>query len=162
MKRCSIFQSFFSTWSILSPSVIRSGNTIRSFCSFLLARKLNRKSSNMASAALGIGVCVISSSIVSVGSTISVESATSESSATSLLWPDLFPVHENITSKPAKIAIKNRFIDRCCTLSNYESLKFWGKFTQKNEKNKGSSKFFTFHSSLFHLKAVPLHANLQI
>ena len=64
----------------------------------------------MASAALGIGVSVISSSIVSIGSKVSIESAVRESVGSSPLWPDLFPVQENITTKPARIIIKNLFI----------------------------------------------------
>jgi hypothetical protein len=66
----------------------------------------------MASAALGIGVSVISNSIESTGSKASMESAVMESIGSSPFWPDLFPVHENITTKPAKIAIKNLFIYR--------------------------------------------------
>ena len=80
----------------------------RSCCRRLLAAKLNTKSSNIASAALGIGVSVINSSRVSV-SAVCDESAT-ESLAVSSACPALFPVHENISPVTAKKPIKNLFM----------------------------------------------------
>ena len=98
----------------------------------------------MASAALGIGVSVISNSNESKGSKVSMESALTESVSSSPFWPDLFPVHENVSMRPAKNTINNLFIYRDKTLSILIVLSNFGKITNIFRYKYQRKDFFLF------------------
>ena len=67
VKNFSICQSFRSRNDSLSSRTTLSGKRMRSYCSFLLAVKLKRKSSNSPSAAFGMGVAAMRLSMAVIG-----------------------------------------------------------------------------------------------
>ena len=145
MKKYSIFHLSLVIISFFSPLMLGRGNLIRSICKRLLAAKLKTKSSKSSSAALGMGISLISA----VSESVAIVSRTSkESATTSSVFFVLLPPHELKSVSKALIAIRYRLIIR---MNSMLLSKFCAKIV----------KILISHFS-FLIFFVPLHQNLRI
>ena len=117
MKKCSIFHLPFSISFVSLPFLYTgNGKQIRFICNFLLAAKLKIKSSNSSSAALGIGVSAIISSVESAAVVSTrVESVAKESAPSTFLSLQLLLVtHSEQATINAIMKNKLFFIVNLC------------------------------------------------